>query len=229
MVSGRCGPARRRRSGRPLPAAELTRKLAADALAILERPSVEAPTMEIVAVPAFSDNYLWLVHDEASGETAVVDPGDAGAGARRGGAARLDDRPDLEHALAPAITPAAISRSRRRPARASRDRRTRISPAATSALSGRRRGPPRQPRRPGDRSAGPHARPYRADLRRGARRLRRRHLVRDGLRPAVRGHARADVPLASAAGRAARRDPALLRARIYAGQRALRRSRRAGQ
>ena len=33
--------------------------------------------MEIVAVPAFSDNYIWLVHDEASGETAVVDPGDA--------------------------------------------------------------------------------------------------------------------------------------------------------
>ena len=32
--------------------------------------------MDIVAVPAFSDNYLWLVHDEASGETAVVDPGD---------------------------------------------------------------------------------------------------------------------------------------------------------
>ena len=33
--------------------------------------------MEVVAVPAFADNYLWLVHDEASGETAVVDPGDA--------------------------------------------------------------------------------------------------------------------------------------------------------
>jgi len=33
--------------------------------------------MEIVAVPAFTDNYLWLVHDDASGETAVVDPGDA--------------------------------------------------------------------------------------------------------------------------------------------------------
>lgn len=32
--------------------------------------------LDIVAVPAFSDNYLWLVHDEASGETAVVDPGD---------------------------------------------------------------------------------------------------------------------------------------------------------
>nr|NUR37681.1 hydroxyacylglutathione hydrolase [Sphingomonas sp.] len=33
--------------------------------------------MEIVPVPAFSDNYIWLVHDDASGETAVVDPGDA--------------------------------------------------------------------------------------------------------------------------------------------------------
>ncbi len=33
--------------------------------------------LEIVAVPAFTDNYLWLVHDEASGQTAVVDPGDA--------------------------------------------------------------------------------------------------------------------------------------------------------
>jgi hydroxyacylglutathione hydrolase len=32
--------------------------------------------MEIVAVPAFADNYLWLVHDQTSGETAVVDPGD---------------------------------------------------------------------------------------------------------------------------------------------------------
>jgi hydroxyacylglutathione hydrolase len=33
--------------------------------------------MEIVAVPAFTDNYIWLVRDEVSGETAVVDPGDA--------------------------------------------------------------------------------------------------------------------------------------------------------
>lgn len=33
--------------------------------------------LQVVAVPAFSDNYLWLVHDDASGETAVVDPGDA--------------------------------------------------------------------------------------------------------------------------------------------------------
>ena len=34
--------------------------------------------LEIVAIPAFSDNYLWLVHDSASNETAVVDPGDGG-------------------------------------------------------------------------------------------------------------------------------------------------------
>lgn len=33
--------------------------------------------LEIVAVPAFSDNYVWLVHDDASGETVVVDPGEA--------------------------------------------------------------------------------------------------------------------------------------------------------
>ena len=33
--------------------------------------------MEIVPVPAFSDNYIWLVHDDPSGETAVVDPGDS--------------------------------------------------------------------------------------------------------------------------------------------------------
>lgn len=33
--------------------------------------------LDVVAVPAFSDNYLWLVHDDDSGETAVVDPGDA--------------------------------------------------------------------------------------------------------------------------------------------------------
>ena len=44
--------------------------------------------LEIVAVPAFADNYLWLVHDRDSGQTAVVDPGDAtpvlAAAAQRG-------------------------------------------------------------------------------------------------------------------------------------------------
>lgn len=31
-------------------------------------------TLEVVRVPVLSDNYVWLVHDAASGETAVVDP-----------------------------------------------------------------------------------------------------------------------------------------------------------
>jgi hydroxyacylglutathione hydrolase len=35
-----------------------------------------ASPLQIIAVPAFADNYLWLVHDQDSGETAVVDPGD---------------------------------------------------------------------------------------------------------------------------------------------------------
>jgi hydroxyacylglutathione hydrolase len=35
--------------------------------------------LQIVPVPAFSDNYIWLVHDDAGGETAVVDPGDGAA------------------------------------------------------------------------------------------------------------------------------------------------------
>jgi hydroxyacylglutathione hydrolase len=41
-----------------------------------QRELVMSSSLEIVAVPAFADNYLWLVHDADSGETAVVDPGD---------------------------------------------------------------------------------------------------------------------------------------------------------
>lgn len=33
--------------------------------------------IEIVPVPALSDNYIWLAHDPASGETAVIDPAEA--------------------------------------------------------------------------------------------------------------------------------------------------------
>lgn len=32
------------------------------------------PSLEIVAVPVLRDNYVWLVHDSASGETVAVDP-----------------------------------------------------------------------------------------------------------------------------------------------------------
>ena len=152
--------------GERLPAAELTRKLAADALAILAGASVGAQPMEIVAVPAFTDNYIWLVHDEASGETAVVDPGDAAPAACRSRAARLDDRPGLEHALAPRS-------HRRQPGDQGSDRRAdlrtrrpRISRAATSRSPKASEVTLGESRRPGDRGPGPHARPYRADLRR---------------------------------------------------------------
>ena len=39
--------------------------------------TVAPNALEIVAVPALSDNYIWLMHDPASGETVVVDPGEA--------------------------------------------------------------------------------------------------------------------------------------------------------
>ena len=32
------------------------------------------PGFQVEAVPALSDNYVWLLHDEQSGETAVIDP-----------------------------------------------------------------------------------------------------------------------------------------------------------
>ena len=33
--------------------------------------------LQIVRIPALSDNYIWLVHDGASGETVVIDPSEA--------------------------------------------------------------------------------------------------------------------------------------------------------
>jgi len=87
--------------------------------------------MEIVAVPAFSDNYLWLVHDEASGETAVVDPGDAApvlAEAERRGWGITQVWNTHWH---PDHT-GGILRSRTRPGHASRDQKLKTSRAATS-------------------------------------------------------------------------------------------------
>lgn len=34
--------------------------------------------IEIVRIPALSDNYIWLAHEPVSGETVVVDPAEAG-------------------------------------------------------------------------------------------------------------------------------------------------------
>lgn len=44
--------------------------------------------VEVVGLPALSDNYIWLIHDAEAGHTAVVDPGDGAAalaGAERQG------------------------------------------------------------------------------------------------------------------------------------------------
>jgi len=30
--------------------------------------------LEVVAVPVLTDNYVWLIHDPESGDTAAVDP-----------------------------------------------------------------------------------------------------------------------------------------------------------
>lgn len=38
---------------------------------------VSMSTLDIVRIPALTDNYIWLVHDPDSNETIVVDPGEA--------------------------------------------------------------------------------------------------------------------------------------------------------
>ena len=30
--------------------------------------------LEVMRIPALSDNYIWLMHDSASGDTVVIDP-----------------------------------------------------------------------------------------------------------------------------------------------------------
>ena len=48
--------------------------------------------LAIRAIPCLSDNYIWLLRDEASGAVAVCDPGEAGpaVAAVREGGGRLD-------------------------------------------------------------------------------------------------------------------------------------------
>ena len=48
--------------------------------------------LSIRPIPCLSDNYIWLLRDEATGAVAVCDPGEAGpaAAALREGGGRLD-------------------------------------------------------------------------------------------------------------------------------------------
>ena len=143
--------------------------------------------LEIVPVPVLRDNYVWLVHDARLGRDGGGRSVRGRSGARGGGGAGLADHPDLEHPLAPRShrrqrrDPAATGCTITGPAEA--EKRVEARPA-------RRRRRPRPDRRieaevidiPAH-TAGHVA----FHLPRGGGRLRRRHLVRDGLRPAVRG------------------------------------------
>ena len=148
-----------------------------------------------------------------------------------GGGARLADHPDLEHALAP--------RSYRRQRRDQggdrlhdhRPGRGGAIPTLDRIVGG------------GDRASDSatieaelhrHPRPYRRPYRLSsaparAGRLRRRHPVRDGLRPAVRGHGGADARQHCSGSPRLPPDTRSIAARIYARQRPLRADRRAGQ
>jgi hydroxyacylglutathione hydrolase len=37
----------------------------------------QSTALEVARVPVLDDNYVWIVHDDVSGETLVIDPGDA--------------------------------------------------------------------------------------------------------------------------------------------------------
>ena len=182
--------------------------------------------LEIVPVPALSDNYIWLVHDPDSGETAVVDPGDAAPALaeaeRRGWAIGQvwNTHKHWDHTngnLAVKQATGAIVSGPRRSA----------GPRLTLGEGGELRLGNHVGRAieiPGH-TLGHIALVFDE----ARRRLRRRHLVRDGLRPPVRRHGRADARLAAADRGAARRHAALPGPRIYAVERALRRPRRARQ
>src|SRR5206468_2775990 len=77
MGLGQCGRDRRRRWARPSRLPNSPASSPPMRWRFSRASGRGAGRMEIIAVPAFADNYLWLVHDEESGDTAVVDPGDA--------------------------------------------------------------------------------------------------------------------------------------------------------
>ena len=54
-------------------------------------------TLEIVQVPVLSDNYVYLVHDPDSGETAAVDPAVARPVLDAAARLRLAHHPHPEH------------------------------------------------------------------------------------------------------------------------------------
>ena len=184
-------------------------------------------SLEIVRIPVLSDNYVWLMREPQSGSVGVVDPAVAGPvlaeadkrgwkithilnthhhGDHVGGNREIKEAtgctivgPRRDKARIPGID---VDRRRRRPL------------------------PLRRGRGRGVLRSGPYDRAYRLCLQGAARAVLRRHALRPGLRQDVRGHAAAVLALARAPARAARRHAGLLRARIHAVERALRRDHR---
>ena len=145
--------------------------------------------LEIVPVPAFATimcGWCTIPHRrDGGGRSRVAEP----VLARPARGWRIGQS---QHPLAPRPYRRQCGDQERRPARDHRPGRRgahsrrstplaegdRVRLGGTSARSG---------------STRPYRRPHRPDLPRRADRVRRRHHVRDGLRPAVRGHARADA------------------------------------
>lgn len=58
----------------PAPRTAHANSVKAAAAAAASQAPAATTSMEVVRIPALSDNYVWLLHDAGSGQTAVVDP-----------------------------------------------------------------------------------------------------------------------------------------------------------
>ena len=183
--------------------------------------------MNLIALPAFADNYIWMLHDGA--QAVVVDPGDAAPvraaldaqGLALAGILVTHHHPDHVggiDALRPSLRGPVYGPAREKiPGALHR----RCTTATRSRCSGLRFAVLDVPGHTAGHIAYlQQALPRRAD---GAHALLRRHAVLRRLRTPLRGHAGADERFARAAGRAAGRHAGLLHSRIHAVQPALRR------
>ena len=214
-----------RRGGRPRAECRTSRRACWSAWANSNR---LGPMMQIHPVPAFEDNYLWVIEDGR--HAAVVDPGD-----EHPVQAFLESR-GLTLTAILVDPPPRRPRGRRWSGwRAAGSARSSVRPARRS--TGSRRGCARATgsRCPGSdlelevldvpgHTRGPHRLLSGADVA-----VLRRHPLRLRLRPALRGHARADAGFPRQARGAARRHPRVLRPRVHDVEHPLRARRRARQ
>ncbi len=177
-----------------------------------------------------SDNFGVLIHDPDTGLTASIDAPDAGAVRR----ALADKGWRLSHIL---VTHHHADHTEGIAALKSETGCKVIGPKAEAAkIQGLdevvaegehvhvRRAPRRRPR-----YAGPYRRSYQPRHPRSENGVRRRHAVRDGLRPHHRGRPADDVDLAAEDREAAGRHGTLLRARVHGREREVRADDRARQ